>query len=186
MAQRPAPSAHRLSLSLRSAVAVQCSLSFGPRSSPRLLICVTVLWNVEHGVALLEGAALPAFSLQAMWLWCRAVGFTHSSHGHGPPHHQFVTVPRRYLIAINLKEHRHQHQHQAQPTEHTTHNTEIECSNVWLLSDPYSSINLPAATGYALRRYGVLAPSTFPNVEVDGGCQKISLTDLIRRVFRNN
>jgi hypothetical protein len=126
MALRPAPSAHRLSLSLRSAVAVQCSLSFGPRSSPRLLICVTVLWNVEHGVALLEGAALPAFSLQAMWLWCRAVGFTHSSHGHGPPHHQFVTVPRRYLIAVNLREHRHrhQHQHQAPSTTHRTHNTQ--------------------------------------------------------------
>jgi hypothetical protein len=40
-----APSAHRLSLSLRSAVAVQCSLSLGRLSSPRLRYSSVETWN---------------------------------------------------------------------------------------------------------------------------------------------
>jgi hypothetical protein len=112
--------------------------------------------------------------------------FTHSSHRHGPPHHQFVTVPRRYLIAINLREHRHKHQHQAPSTKHNPQNTQhrnpmFECG----VAVRSLFINqFPAATGYSVTMYSL--PQLSPNVEVNGGCQKISLTDLIRRVFRNS
>jgi len=117
------PSAHRLSLSLRSAVVVQCSLSLGRLSSPRLRYGRYVQFggNVEPAGLLEAWKAREApFSLQAMWLWCRTVG--------SPPnhrdtdHHHFVT-DSQYLIAINLRGHRHN----PQPTTHNPHDKEIGC-----------------------------------------------------------
>ena len=106
------PSAHRLSLSLRSAVVVQCSLSLGRLSSPRLRYGRYVQFggNVETRwpSGSLEGqggAVFPAGHVVVV-SHCR---FTPESQGHGPPPFCYrLTVPYR-----NQPE-----RAQAQPTTH--------------------------------------------------------------------
>jgi hypothetical protein len=119
---------------------------------------------VEHAGLLEAWKAREApVSLQAMWLWCHAVG--------SPPNHTDTDHPTRqlvtdsqylYLIAINLRGHRHKHN--PQPTTLTTNDKEIGCGvgDCCQILSINQSINLrqPRTTVCSL-------PQLPPNLEVN-------------------